>query len=129
MHPYCCHSVSCNSTCGQNHFHFRVISLGLLLLVISRVMASFQYYAIYYVFKYAYYIKFNIYGGKLIFLKGLFHDQTKFHKPLLKPGFVKLKPSVQCLSWGRESVGLSSNAARRNGMSHYKYICHGCGNN
>ena len=51
-------------------------------------------------------------------LKGLLHDQTKFHKLLLKPEFVKPKPSVQCLSWGREGVRLSSNTARRDKMFH-----------
>ena len=35
-------------------------------------------------------------------LKGLLHDQTKFHKLLLKSEFVKPNPSVQCLSLGRE---------------------------
>ena len=54
----------------------------------------------------------------LMTLKGLLHDQTKFHRLLLKPGFVKPKPSVQCLSWGREGVRLSSNTARRDGMFH-----------
>ena len=62
-------------------------------------------------------------------LKGLLHDQTKFQKLLLKSEFVKPNPSVQCLSLGREGVRLSSNAAHKDGISHLRYICHGCGNN
>ena len=54
----------------------------------------------------------------LVLLKGLLHDQTKFHKLLLKSEFVKPNPSVQCLSWEREGVRLSSNAALRDGMFH-----------
>ena len=61
-------------------------------------------------------------------LKGLLHDQAKFHKLLQKSGFVKPNPSVQCLSLGREGARLSSNAACRDGMSHLRYICHDCGN-
>ena len=64
-----------------------------------------------------------------IWIKGLLHDQTKFHKLLLKSEFVKSNPSVQCLSLGREGVCLYSNGARRDGISHLRYICHGCGNN
>ena len=62
-------------------------------------------------------------------LKGLLHEQTKFHKLLLKSEFVKPNPSVQCFLLGREGVRLSSNGARRDGNSHLRYICHGCGNN
>ena len=40
-------------------------------------------------------------------LKGLLHDQTKFHKLLLKSEFVKPNPSVLCLSLGREGVRFS----------------------
>ena len=64
----------------------------------------------------------------MVSLKGLLHDQTKFHKLLLKPAFVKPNHSVKCLSLGREGVCLSSNGASRDGMSNLRYICHGCGN-
>ena len=66
---------------------------------------------------------------KILFLKGLLHDQTKFHKLLLKSEFVKPNSSVQCLSLGKERVRLSSNGARRDEISHLRYICHGCVNN
>ena len=36
---------------------------------------------------------------------------------------------MQCLSLGMEGVRLSSNGARRGGISHIRYICYGCGNN
>ena len=63
------------------------------------------------------------------YLKGLLHDQTKFHKLLVKPCFVEPNHSVQCLSLGREGVRLLSNGASRDGISHLRYICHGCVNN
>ena len=62
-------------------------------------------------------------------LKGLLHDQTKFHKLLPKPEFVKPNPSVQCLSLEREGVRVSSNGARRDGIFYLTSICHGYGNN
>ena len=65
----------------------------------------------------------------VIRIKGLLHDQTKFHKLLLKPEFVKPNPSVQCLSLRREGVRVSSNGARRDGIFLLRCICHGYGDN